>query len=118
MVCAWIGNSQPVAAKHYLQVRDDDFDRATSVPQVADTRMEGGAKSGALNGETAAHKQAQPSSADFRHGPQETQKALAFQGLRQVVAGSGGPWPEGIVPPVGLEPTTLGLRVKCSNRLS
>ena len=25
MVCAWIGNSQVVAAKHYLQVTDDHF---------------------------------------------------------------------------------------------
>ena len=30
VVCAWIGNSQTVAAKHYLQVRDEDFDRAAS----------------------------------------------------------------------------------------
>ena|GEM_PF-2787266 len=28
VVCKWIGNSQPVAAKHYLQVTDDHFDRA------------------------------------------------------------------------------------------
>ena len=28
VVCAWIGNSPAVAAKHYLQVRDEDFDRA------------------------------------------------------------------------------------------
>lgn len=28
VVCSWIGNSQQVALKHYLQVTDDDFDRA------------------------------------------------------------------------------------------
>lgn len=28
VVCAWIGNSQPVAAKHYLQVTDEHFERA------------------------------------------------------------------------------------------
>jgi len=28
VVCAWIGNSQAVAAKHYLQVREEDFQRA------------------------------------------------------------------------------------------
>ena len=28
VVCAWIGNSQPVAAKHYLQVTEAHFDRA------------------------------------------------------------------------------------------
>jgi hypothetical protein len=28
VVCKWIGNSQPVALRHYLQVTDEDFDRA------------------------------------------------------------------------------------------
>jgi integrase len=28
VVCAWIGNSQIIAAKHYLQVTDEDFQRA------------------------------------------------------------------------------------------
>ena len=28
VVCAWIGNSEHIAAKHYLQVRDSDFERA------------------------------------------------------------------------------------------
>jgi integrase len=30
VVTAWIGNSQPVALKHYLQVTDDHFDRAVA----------------------------------------------------------------------------------------
>jgi integrase len=40
VVCAWIGNSQPIAAKHYLQVTDDDFERAAkgdSAPDIAST---------------------------------------------------------------------------------
>jgi hypothetical protein len=28
VVTAWIGNSEPIAAKHYLQVTDADFERA------------------------------------------------------------------------------------------
>ena len=28
VVCRWIGNSQPIAAKHYLQVTDEHFSRA------------------------------------------------------------------------------------------
>ena len=28
VVCRWIGNSQPIAAKHYLQVTDDHFEKA------------------------------------------------------------------------------------------
>ena len=36
VVCAWIGNSQPVAAKHYLQVTDDHFRQATEgAPKAA-----------------------------------------------------------------------------------
>ena len=27
-VCEWIGNSQPVAMKHYLSVRDEDYEQA------------------------------------------------------------------------------------------
>jgi len=30
VVCAWIGNSQPVAAQHYLQLTDEHFRRAVS----------------------------------------------------------------------------------------
>jgi hypothetical protein len=37
VVTAWIGNSASIAAKHYLQVTDADFDRA----------VQGGAKCGA-----------------------------------------------------------------------
>jgi hypothetical protein len=37
VVCAWIGNSQVVAAKHYLQVTDDHFaaGAADSAPKKA-----------------------------------------------------------------------------------
>jgi len=32
VVCAWIGNSQPVAAKHYLQLTDEHFRKAAQNP--------------------------------------------------------------------------------------
>ena len=35
-VCKWIGNSQPVAAKHYLQVTDEHFERAISGDELID----------------------------------------------------------------------------------
>jgi len=35
VVCSWIGNSPMVAAKHYLQVTDEHFERATGEPQKA-----------------------------------------------------------------------------------
>jgi hypothetical protein len=34
VVCSWIGNSQPIAAKHYLQVTDDHFAIAASDPAL------------------------------------------------------------------------------------
>ncbi len=37
VICGWIGNSQPVAMKHYLQITDEHFERA----------IKGGAESGA-----------------------------------------------------------------------
>lgn len=36
VVCVWIGNSQPIAAKHYLQVTDDHFTQAAA--PIATTR--------------------------------------------------------------------------------
>ncbi|NQV27810.1 MAG: tyrosine-type recombinase/integrase [Rhodopirellula sp.] len=35
VVCKWIGNSTPVAAKHYLQVASEHFERAASVSKKA-----------------------------------------------------------------------------------
>ena len=34
VVCQWIGNSQPIAAKHYLQVTDEHFSKALQQPAV------------------------------------------------------------------------------------
>lgn len=94
VVCAWLGNSQRVAAKHYLQVTDADFDRATG----------GGAQSGAQDGKTAAQKQAQPMSANSGRLLQETHKALENQGLCHVLTKTGESWPERQVTPTGFEP--------------
>jgi len=37
VVCAWIGNTKAVAAKHYLQVTDDDFAKAAHIPAQSAT---------------------------------------------------------------------------------
>jgi hypothetical protein len=34
-VCYWLGNSAIIAQRHYLQVRDEDFDRAAQAPVEA-----------------------------------------------------------------------------------
>jgi hypothetical protein len=44
VVCAWIGNTELIAAKHYLQLADDDFAAAAKTD---------GAKYGARNAKTA-----------------------------------------------------------------
>ncbi|NOS99424.1 MAG: site-specific integrase [Phycisphaerales bacterium] len=40
VVCAWIGNSQAVAAKHYLQVTDEHFERAAMSAPGGDDAIE------------------------------------------------------------------------------
>jgi hypothetical protein len=32
VVCAWLGNSEAVARKHYLQDRESDFQKAARIP--------------------------------------------------------------------------------------
>lgn len=51
VVCSWIGNSQPVAAKHYLQVTDEHFKAAAMALQnpVQQASAEAGIDSHALN---------------------------------------------------------------------
>ena len=59
VVCAWIGNSQAVAAKHYLQVTDADFQQA----------VKGDAECGALFADSVTQNAAQPTSAHIgQHG--------------------------------------------------
>ena len=38
VVTAWIGNSAPIAARHYLQVTDTDFDKAMERDADSDAR--------------------------------------------------------------------------------
>lgn len=68
VVCEWIGNSAKVAADHYLQVTDADFER--------------GAKTGAAALQNAVQHHAAPS----RTSPQETTEALPEQGFVRDVA--------------------------------
>jgi integrase len=67
VVCAWIGNSERIAAAHYLQVTDADFEKATS-------GKEGAAFSGAVDRE-ALHFPVQ--SALDSKGQERTQPTVA-----------------------------------------
>jgi hypothetical protein len=96
VVCAWLGNSQPVAAKHYLQVRDVDFERAA----------EGDAYSDALMTQNAT----QTGSGTTRQERQETKKAPENKGFCRVLSTKGVICPPIQVPPVGLEQTRFSSR--------
>jgi integrase len=74
VVCEWIGNSAPIADKHYLQVTDDHYADAvtTNTPEGR------GTESGTVNAESgteAAQFPAQQSAAQSRTDSQETNKA-------------------------------------------
>jgi integrase len=62
VVCAWIGNSERIAAKHYLQVTDADWQRA--------------AKTGAVPPGCALQKPVQQAAAPSRTASQESPEVL------------------------------------------
>jgi integrase len=98
VVCSWIGNSQRVAARHYLQVTDADYENAL------EGALGGGAQSGALSEKKAARNAAQSIPADSRQPSQKTHKALENQGLCTVLAKDGQSWQDRQATPTGFEP--------------
>ncbi|MBP85458.1 MAG: integrase, partial [Planctomycetaceae bacterium] len=66
VVCKWMGNSQQVARKHYLQTTDGHFERA----------LEGGAKSGALTAQNQAQHTHAPVRTDSQNASDERRKPL------------------------------------------
>ncbi len=89
VVCDWIGNTQAVATKHYLQTTDEHFARAT---------------------EKAQQKAQQSASEGGRFGRK------GWEGQRENSEGFANPRnkPDVKAPPVGLEPTTQRLTAACS----
>ncbi|GAG29732.1 unnamed protein product, partial [marine sediment metagenome] len=93
---AWIGNTAAVAAKHYLQVTDADFEKAA----------EGGAQSGALLPKKVAQNPAQPISADHGQPCPETEKAQENPDFCHTLAEPDEVWQDGQATRPGLEPGT------------
>jgi len=91
VVCEWIGNTAAIAAKHYLTVREEDYERA-SAP--------GGAKSGA----PGARFPAQRGAAENGKNKEETTQAASDTNLMPLAACCGDDLPLCPVPPRGLEP--------------
>ncbi len=95
VVCSWIGNSQPIAAKHYLQVTDEHFERAIGDGEAG----------------KAAQNPAQQPPANTREASQEPDVKMknpancgAFQ---EIAVGCDDP-NINLLPPRGLEPLTPG----------
>ena len=84
VVTSWLGNSQLIAAKHYLQVTDDHFQKATQNPTQSGTEM--------------SESEGKPVIRPLR----ENEKAPEFPGLSAACR----LLHNLPVPPVGLEPTT------------
>ncbi len=100
VVCAWIGNTQAVAAKHYLQVRDEDFQRAAGRDAESDAR--------------ATQNPTQQPTGDSGTSRQETTQAPENQGLVPEFSRLYKDNPNGLAPRQGLEPWTQRLTAACS----
>ena len=85
IVCEWIGNSRAVAAKHYLQVTDEDFARALATPTPP-------SNSAVQNPVQSLHA--------------ENAKRIASNSQSLETACFAGSFNQ-LVPPDGLEPSTL-----------
>ncbi len=107
VVCQWIGNTARIAAAHYLQVTDRDFDRAVGAKNQAG----GDPNAGRNAGRNAGHQEAgggqnagQQEAAENRRESQETPQAPGNQGLVPIGATPYIPLRDGSIPPGGVEP--------------
>jgi integrase len=100
VVCAWIGNSAKVATKHYLQVREEDFNRAAM----------GAAKSDAK----ALQNPVQQPAADISKNSQTISEAFENKRVMLADATSCNSVHNYTVPRTGFEPVTTGLGNQCS----
>ena len=110
VVCEWIGNSTPVALKHFLRVTDADFSRAAVEPttkaKIEDSQSVevGAAESGAVDAPDSVQNRVQQPAASVGKASQEMQKALADQGLKRRFPAIHQALLDMRVPPTGFEP--------------
>lgn len=95
VVCSWIGNSPQVAKRHYLQVTDEHFERASQAD----------AKSDASLAQNVTQIPTQPVAATVRHDDTSDANLRAGKELCHNVARGGKTWPPETVDDEGLEPT-------------
>lgn len=90
VVCEWIGNSRPVALKHYLRVTENDFEKAGGNQRAA--------QSGAVAADPVQHTAEELSMAG-----QTDEKAPTNRGVTLAHAADCGPVRKVAVTPTGLE---------------
>ena len=90
VVTAWIGNSAPIAARHYLQVTDTDFDAALQRDADSDAQP--------------TQNPTQQRTGDSGKLGQETTQAPGVQGLVPALANDCNSVQTYLVPPRGVEP--------------
>lgn len=98
VVCKWIGNSQTVARKHYLQVTETDFDKAGG---------KSAAESGAVetdSGTKTVHNPAQQHAEELSTTTPNNKNAPINRGVVRARAAAYGDTQESRMTPTGLEP--------------
>jgi Phage integrase family len=104
VVCEWIGNSARIAAAHYLQVTEGDFERAS----------QGGAKCGAIEAQNPAQ---QPAAQNRKSSQESTEAEGECEDMREAAVMCATTQND-LVRPEGFEPPTLGSEDRCSVQLS
>jgi len=104
VAAAWLGHSTIVAAKHYWQVTDADFEKATSGKETTDRK--------------ALHNALQSVHAESRFDSQHTTVSHEQTPVLQEFTSPCEIVHKRSVGLLGLEPRTNGLKVRCSNQLS
>lgn len=98
VVCTWIGNSQPIAMQHYMQVTDEHFERA-----CRGNKQEKGEAKAAQNAAQTTHETAR---SHRKHGREERSEAVEPSTDIAEVRRTSRYVENEKVPPEGLEPST------------
>ena len=99
-VCAWIGNTKAIAAGHYLQTTDADWERA----------VKGGAQSGALPSQNPSHRTTTPNAAErYTEG-----QGVDVEGVTKLGDAERCTTQNHLMGRAGLEPATPAFSMPCS----
>jgi integrase len=102
-VTSWIGNSQLVASKHYLQLTDEHFNRASAKAAHPTTKLEGPAPQAAPKTSEMAETAKPLKAKDPRNTHVFRGSSADFVSIDSTIMGRG-----------GIEPPTPGFSVLCS----